>query len=194
MLRGDSPEGTTPIDENDIDGLLPGHIATQNQLNEWESANILKASNRIPSVRGQKILTERFVRELHHMMFDETWKWAGQYRHRDMNIGIHWPGIREAVVQLCQNAIVWRDDGVFIPEEAAVRIHHRLVQIHPFPNGNGRHARLFADLYLIKEQSPNLTWGNVGRDDSTTRKKYLSALRLADKGEFSELLHFCRAK
>lgn len=191
MRKRDNPEGAPPLDEDETQGLIPSHISHQQQLNEWESANILKAAGSIRIVRSKSTLTEPFVRKLHRRMFDDTWTWAGTYRQTDKNIGIHWPEIPDAVVQLCRNGIVWRDEKVFSPEEAAVRMHHRLVEIHPFPNGNGRHARLYADILLRGAGRPALAWGNVERNDGTARSQYLSALRLADNGDFAALLRFC---
>ena len=193
MQKLDSAEGATPLDEDETEGLIPSHISLQEQLNEWEAANILKATGLIRGARESRVLTEPFVRELHRKMFGDTWTWAGKYRRTDKNIGIHWPGIQDAVTQMCHNAIAWRGQKLFSPVEAAVRLHHRLVAIHPFPNGNGRHARLYADTLLRSAGRPVLAWGKLERNDATARKQYLSALRLADNGDFAALIRFCGA-
>jgi Fic-DOC domain mobile mystery protein B len=126
-------------------------------------------------------------------MFDQTWKWAGQYRRTERNIGIPVQEIREKLVALFGDVRYWIANQTFSPDEIAVRFHHRLVAIHPFPNGNGRHARLMADLFLMKLGRPAFTWGSrelVRQGEA--RARYLDAVRAADNGDMQPLLEFVR--
>ncbi len=196
MALGDAhAPGATPLDPDELEGLIPPHITTQGELNEWEQSNIIKGQDwalRSRNANANRVLTDRFVRLLHKRMFDDTWRWAGEYRTSGKNIGIEWIHIPEQVKVACENAQHWVENQVFEPSELCVRLHHRLVVIHPFPNGNGRHARLLADLLLMRHfRVKRLSWG--GQDltrPGDNRERYLSALREADQGAFSPLLEF----
>jgi Fic-DOC domain mobile mystery protein B len=196
MALGDAHAlGATPLDPDELAELIPGHISTQGELNEWEQANIVQGQEwalRSTKSTFAKLLTDQYVRKLHNRMFDQTWRWAGQYRTTGKNIGIDWVQIPEQVRVTCANAQHWVLESVFEPVELAIRLHHRLVEIHPFPNGNGRHARLFADLLLIKHfGTDRLPWG--GRDlvaSGENRNRYLAALREADHGRLINLIDF----
>jgi Fic-DOC domain mobile mystery protein B len=134
-------------------------------------------------------LDEATLRELHRRMFSETWKWAGRYRTSDKTIGIHWPQIPTAVRNFVDDGQYWLEEEVFPVDEAAIRLHHRLVQIHPFPNGNGRHARLWCDLLLTQRGRPAIDWGGVKLDTSgEQRAAYIRALWSADEGNLKPLL------
>lgn len=190
-----APKGTTPVDPDEAAELIPTHITTAEQLNEWEQANILTAETWLFSRRRRGILTDAFVRSLHHRMFDKTWKWAGKYRHTDKNIGDAWPSVPQKVRQVCDNTSYLLEHQTFSVEEIAVRHHHSMVLVHPFPNGNGRHARLLADALLFWKGEPRFTWGrgDIQGPSSDTRTAYLAALRMADQGDFSQLLTFARS-
>ncbi len=140
-INRDLPEGATPLDPDEAEDLLPSHIRTRGELNVWEQENILVAAAWVQRARAEA-LDEATIRELHRRMFSETWGWAGRYRTSDKTIGIHWPQIPVAVRNFVEDGRLWLREEVFPPDEAALRLHHRLVQIHPFPNGNGRHATL----------------------------------------------------
>jgi Fic-DOC domain mobile mystery protein B len=185
---------STPLSQDEAEALVPTHVTTQQELNEWEQANILRAEKWAFNQRKKAVLEEGFVRRLHRRMFDETWSWAGSYRSSDKNLGVPWYTIREAVGDACDTARYWVENNTFSWDEIAVRLHHRLVAIHPFPNGNGRHARLFADTFLHGRSQVRFTWGNAGLTaDDDARKEYISALRIADKGDFAPLLAFARS-
>ena len=127
-------------------------------------------------------------------MFDETWRWAGQFRQSGKNIGVEPHQIITQLGNLCADGKYWIENKSFATDEIAVRFHHRLVSVHPFANGNGRHARLVADLLLLYAKLPALTWGGQSLDvEGATRSEYLSALRRADKGNYKQLLDFARA-
>ena len=187
------PEGATPLDPDEAEGLLPSHITTRDELNEWEQANILRAERWAFERRRQDMLTTSFLRRLHKKMFDDTWSWAGRFRTTDKNIGIHWPDIPVAVHNLCEDARYWLDHAVYDVDETATRFHFRLAQIHPFPNGNGRHARLMTDVLLVNHGRARFTWGGGDPHEAgSVRNDYLRALREADAQKIRPLLEFVR--
>jgi Fic-DOC domain mobile mystery protein B len=182
------PIGATPLDPEEGAELLPDHIATQKELNEWEQRNILEAALWTLSARSPA-LDEATIRDLHRRMFDQTWGWAGRYRTSDKNLGVPWPSISEEVRNLVDDGRIWFQEGTYPPVEAVLRLHHRLVKTHPFPNGNGRHARLWADLLLGQHGYPPIEWRNGELDsDGSPRNAYISALRAADHNDYALLL------
>jgi Fic-DOC domain mobile mystery protein B len=189
------PEGATPLDADDIEGLKFKHITTRLQLDELESANITATLRWIERRRTGDILTDEFVRVLHKRLFGGVWIWAGTYRLTEKNIGIDPLQISVQVRILLDDARFWVEYSVFPPKEAAARFHHRMVQIHPFPNGNGRHARIAADIFLRDYFGhPPIEWAS-GVDlqaDGERRNAYILALKAADAGDMAPLFHFVR--
>jgi Fic-DOC domain mobile mystery protein B len=194
----DYPPGATPLDADELASLLPGHITTQGELNEWEQLNILQGEQWARKQR-KGILSEAFLRQLHKQMFGETWRWAGEFRKSDKNIGIDWLKIGVELKKLLDDVRYQVEHGSFPVDEIAVRFHHRLVAIHPFPNGNGRHARLMADLLIERLGQPRFTWGqrslNAGNlvNANETRQCYIAALQAADARDIAPLLAFARS-
>jgi len=185
------PEGATPIDGDEAYALIPSHITTQRELNEWESQNIQKATIWGLSRKRSDLLSLGFVKELHNRMFNETWAWAGKFRQTDKNIGVAWEQVPVEILKLVHDVEHWLTESVFSVEESAIRLHFRMVSIHPFPNGNGRHARLLADILLYNHDLPRIDWGKESLDfTGTTRERYIAALRAADRGDFSQLLSY----
>lgn len=183
--------GATPLDADEAQGLLPTHIESMAQLNEWEQGNILRAEGWLFGRRRTDILTERFVRRLHREMFGETWEWAGTYRTTQKTIGVLAYLIPAGVRDTCDDVRYWIEQETFPLTEAAVRLHHRMVKIHPFPNGNGRHTRMLADAMLHQLDEPRLTWGRSSlHDDGKTRTAYIKALKEADAGNYAGLVAF----
>ena len=188
--------GATPLDPDEAAGLLPLHITTQADLNAWEQANIVLGDRWAARQKKRSLLDEGFVRDLHRQMFDRTWKWAGTFRQSNKNIGVDWPQVSVKLRDLLDNTRYQIENHVFNEDEVAVRFHHQLVLIHAFPNGNGRHARLMADLLITRLGRPRLTWG--GASSSITppgeiRDRYLVALRSADQGQINGLIEFARS-
>ncbi len=189
-------DGNTPLSPEEQDALIP-NLATKEELNEWERQNILEAYTWAldpKNIRRQDHLTEPYVRALHLRMFDQTWKWAGTYRTTEKNIGIPHYQIRDSLAALLGDVRYWLDYQTFEPDEIAIRFHHRLVFIHPFANGNGRHARLMADVLIKKQRRPVFTWG--GADivrAGDFRRSYIDALRAADRNDIQPLLEFARS-
>jgi Fic-DOC domain mobile mystery protein B len=187
------PPGTTPLDPDERAGLIPGHITTQGELNEWEQLNIVQGGNWARKQR-KEILNESFLRQLHKQMFGETWKWAGEFRKSDKNIGVDWLKIGVELKKLLDDTHYQIEHAGYPPDEIAVRFHHRLVANHPFPNGNGRHARLMADLLVERLGQPRFTWGRQSLVDAgDTRKRYIAALQAADAHDIAPLLAFARS-
>ena len=187
--------GNTPIDPNEAKGLIPDLI-TQSQLNEYEQLNIARAWTWAQTSRFLKsqLLTRPGLQRLHQRMFDRTWRWAGQFRQSEKNIGVPWVEIPVAVQTLCDDTNYQLANQTYPPEELAVRFHYRLVTIHAFPNGNGRHARLAADLLCIQQGHPVFSWGasNIATR-GRVRSAYLDALKRADHGDFAPLMNFAAA-
>lgn len=188
----DYPPGATPLDADELANLIPGHITTQGELNEWEQLNIAQGEKWAHRQR-KEILDEIFVRRLHRQMFGETWRWAGSFRKSDKNIGVDWLRIGVELKQLLDDARYQIEHSSFPADELAIRFHHRLVAIHPFPNGNGRHARLMADLLVMHLGRPRFTWGSASLvDPNETRQRYIKALQAADARDIAPLLAFAR--
>ncbi|MBY8946112.1 MULTISPECIES: mobile mystery protein B [unclassified Pseudomonas] len=186
--------GQTPLDPDEVAGLKPRHIATQGELDEWEAQNILKASRWVARQKKLDVLNDHFCRELHVKMFDDTWKWAGTFRKSDKNIGCDWTQIAVNLRQLLDNVAYWLEHNVFLPEEIAVRFHHRLVWLHAFPNGNGRHARLMTDCLLRQCGLAPFSWGRGNLVIvNEVRQRYIQALRAADANDYALLLAFVRS-
>ena len=190
-MEFDSADGATPLKADEAQGLIPTHIDTTSQLNEWEQANILRAEGWLFGRKRSDILTERFVRRLHRKMFSDTWELAGTYRTTVKNLGVPPHSIIENVKNAIDDARNWKEEGTHPISEAAVRLHHRMVVIHPFPNGNGRHARMMADAFLYSIGKPRLTWGRSDLfHQGMIRSTYLRALKEADQGNFNALIAF----
>lgn len=188
------PSGATPLDANEIEGLKLGHITTREELNRFEQDNINEALQWLKSRRKSDILTEKFVKALHKKMFGKVWRWAGSFRKSGKNIGVDWPQISAQLHTLLQDVRYWIEHKTYSEDEIAVRFHHRLVWIHLFANGNGRHARLMTDILLkeVLKQKPFI-WNISNMDvDDQIRSLYLDALRKADSHDYSMLLDFVR--
>lgn len=198
----DEPDGATPLSPVDFESLIPTWIATRADLNLAEQINVATAidwaSDKFGSGSLPKLMTDMSMRGLHRHMFGDVWKWAGTYRTRETNLGIAWPQIPVQMRDLCSDVLAQTVDRASLPwseDELAVRFHYRLVVIHPFSNGNGRHARLAADLLVESLGRPSFTWGSADLvTKGAARAAYLDALRLADSaGEFGPLVVFARS-
>jgi Fic-DOC domain mobile mystery protein B len=188
-------DGNTPLSPEEQADLIPD-LTTKEELNEWERQNILEAfawALNPRTLQRNDPLSETYVRDLHHRMFDQTWKWAGTYRTTEKNIGIPHYQIRESLSVLLGDARYWMEHQTFERDEIAIRFHHRLVAIHPFANGNGRHARLIADVVAQRMGRPVFTWGGTGIVQAGDfRRTYIDALRAADRNDIQPLLMFAR--
>lgn len=194
-LISDDPDGATPLSPDDLLGLKLPHIQTRAQLNEVEAANILQGQL---WVSGLKILTidhifsRAFVIALHQNLLGEVWSWAGRFRTRELNIGVDPLNISVDLHNFLEDAKCWVEFSHYSELELSARIQHKLVQIHPFPNGNGRHSRIFTDIvriFLLNKKP--LKWSNVKLEDiSKERAAYISGLRQADGGDYSAMIQY----
>ena len=195
-LDFDYTNGQTPLDEDEKEGLLIPTITTRGELDEFEQLGVEKANEWLLSrkLNVNKILTVEFVKDLHKRMFGDIWKWAGEFRKTNKNIGVDKFVIGTELKNLLDDCIYWIENKVFSEDEIAVRLSHRMVLIHPFANGNGRHSRLMADVLVTKGfGKPYFTWGSVSlTKQSEARTKYLSALKDADKNDYKLLIIFSR--
>ena len=186
-------DANTPLTHEEREGLIPSYITLRSELNEAEQANILEAEGWAIS-RKRDVLDERFLTNLHKRMFGRVWRWAGEFRRTDRNIGIDPYRIQTDLRQLLDDCRYWIEHATYEPDEIAARFHHKLVFIHPFPNGNGRHARMATDLLLVKQGRPRFSWGQVNLvDPGETRQRYVAALRAADNHDIGPLLEFVRS-
>lgn len=188
----DEPENATLLALAETRGLIPSHIAYRHELNAAEQTNILRGQA-WALTHKRDVLTEPFLKSLHKHMLGDVWRWAGKYRKTECNLGILYWEIPLEVRKLLDDTRTWIECSTFPPDEIAVRFHHRLVFIHPFPNGNGRHSRLMADLLVMQMGGSRFSWGRESlRDAGEMRRKYISALQAADKHEVEALVSFAR--
>jgi Fic-DOC domain mobile mystery protein B len=192
--------GSTRLSPEEREGLIPSYITFHHELNEAEQGNILAATRWLKVRRSwltePEMVEESFVREVHRRMFSKVWRWAGDYRRTDKNIGVPFYGIELEMRLLVDNAKAWMQYRSYHPDEIALRFHHKLVFIHPFPNGNGRLSRLIADVLIVKLGGRPFTWGgatDLTDAHSEMRSVYHAALRKADGNEFADLLRFGRS-
>lgn len=184
----------TPLTPEEMRDLIPAHIAYRRDLNAAEQDNITHAQDWALSPRRRDLLSEKFIKDLHKQMLGDVWRWAGIFRTSQRNIGIDYWLIPTELRQLLDDAKAWIELKTYPPDEIAVRFHHRLVRIHPFPNGNGRHSRLMADLLVMRLGGERFSWGRESlRDPGAARQRYIEALRAADGHDIGPLLVFARA-
>ena len=190
-------EDATPLEPGERDALLQSWITHRRDLNEAEEENIVKGAAWARGRRNRKpedLLTDEFAKSLHKQMFGDVWKWAGSYRQTEKNIGIDANRIPVDVPMMFDDIRHWVEHKTFPPDEIAMRLHQRLALIHPFPNGNGRHARLMADLLIEKLGGQRFSWGGGSLADvGELRTRYIAALKAADNHDLGPLLTFVRS-
>jgi Fic-DOC domain mobile mystery protein B len=186
-------DAATPLVHEERDGLIPSYITLRRELNQAEQENIL-AAEEWAFARRRDVLSEQALKALHKRMFGRVWRWAGAFRQTERNIGVAPHQIAIELRKLLEDCRYWIDRNTYSPDEIAARFHHRLVWIHPFPNGNGRHARLATDLLLVSLGRQRFTWGRANLVDAgQTRQAYVAALRAADAKDICPLLEFVRS-
>lgn len=192
-MKFETPYGVTPLDYDEKLLLIPKHIYNMEELNAFEHANIVQAETW--ALRSKFLLLTSYIKNLHTKMFDKTWKWAGKFRQSEKNIGVDSYKILYELEYLLQDLKYQLENNIYDLDEMAARFHHRLVSIHCFSNGNGRHARLMTDLLLIKNNGRRFSWGGGAsqKENNEVRKLYINALRQADTSNIQPLLDFVRA-
>lgn len=186
------PEGATPLDPNELGGLKHKHITTQGELDQLEQANIQSGLRWLGRQRAH-VLTDDFAMTLHKRLFGDVWNWAGTFRKTGKNIGVDPIYIAVELRTLMSDAKYWADNRTYAPTEAVVRLHHRLVKIHVFPNGNGRHARILVDAVLNRVyKAKPIDWagGHDLQQMNARRKAYIAALMAADQDDIGPLMQF----
>ena len=179
-------DGQTPID--DISGLKL-NITTQEELNRAEYENYKKAYQ---EYRLKKItpnlapFTFSWLCQVHFEMLGDVWEWAGEIRRSEKTIGFPCHKIGSSIHQLLDELQQWEKEKIPITE-ITVRLHFHLVTIHPFENGNGRWARLAANIYLRKNGVGFINWPAQMDEIKTFRPKYIEALKRAEKGNLDPL-------
>jgi Fic-DOC domain mobile mystery protein B len=190
------PDDATPLAPEERDALLQTWITDRDDLNEAEQENIVKGAAWAGRRRGKPVdlLNEDFAKSLHKQMFGEVWQWAGSYRQTERNIGIEAYRIPAEMPAMFDDVRYWVEHETYPPDEIAVRLHHRLTAIHPWPNGNGRHGRLMADLLIQRLGGEVFTWGGGTLSDvDELRTRYVAALKAADNHDIGPLLEFARS-
>jgi len=189
--------GQTLLDDDEKEGLLIPTIATREELDQFEQRNIEEALQWVftKSFKADKVFTEKFICELHKRMYGSVWSWAGKFRKTDKNLGIDKWQIPVALKTLCDDGLFWVKNKTYSSEEIAIRVTHRIVSIHCFPNGNGRHSRLMADIIINKiYKLPMFSWGTgVLVHQGDARKTYLNTVKEADCNSFQPLIEFARS-
>lgn len=193
----DYSNGQTPLDEDEKEGLLIPTITTRGELDEFEQLGVEKANEWILNKKFgiDKILSEEFIKELHKRMFGEIWNWAGEFRKSNKNIGVDKIMIGVELKNLLDDCKYWIENKIFSEDEIALRFSHRIVVIHPFSNGNGRHSRLISDILITKGFGKSyFTWGSINLiKPGEARTKYLKALKAADQNDYKLLIKFARS-
>jgi Fic-DOC domain mobile mystery protein B len=189
-------EGQTPLDEEESEGLLIPSITTRGELDEFEQLNIESAIKWSlgKTFTPEEILTEAFVKRIHQKMYGDVWKWAGKFRKSDKNIGVQWARIGVGLKTLLDDCKYWIANKTSSADEIAVRFKHRVVQIHCFSNGNGRHSRFMGDLIVtnVFNAEPFSWGGNKLVNNGNERVEYLKAIKAGDQGNITPLVEFSR--
>ncbi len=189
----ETDDAATPLSEEEKQGLIPTWITLRNELNEVERAGIIKAEKWVFTKNQKNILTEDFIKKLHKKMFEDVWNWAGKFRATERNIGVEPFQIPIKLRMLLEDTKFWIENKTYPPDEIGARFHHRLVWVHPFPNGNGRHSRLMTDVLVKNLGQQRFSWGAGNLVEvSKLRTQYIQALRAADNCQYSLLLDFVR--
>jgi Fic-DOC domain mobile mystery protein B len=188
--------GETPLDPGELEEIKIPTVSNRRELDEFEQKNIEDALLWLKKKKpgSDEILTEDFIKELHLRMYGTVWKWAGEFRKTNKNIGVDKFEIKIELKKLFEDVKYWIENSVFGTDEIAIRFKHKIVSIHCFPNGNGRHSRLMADTireYIFRK--PPFKWkgGNLTKD-CDEKTQYLNALRKADSGDISDLIIFAK--
>jgi Fic-DOC domain mobile mystery protein B len=187
-IKLEYPAGATPLDPDDARALVPSHITTQGQLNEWEFLNVREGEEWAFGRKHAEILSVGFMQTLHRRMFGNTWRWAGDIRTKETHpVGAPPENIRAELDKLFKDVAIQLKDRTWPIGEIAARFHHRLVSIHPFPNGNGRFSRTMTDLLLVREGRDRFAWGADLDHEGEARARYLASLRAADAKDYRPL-------
>ena len=190
--------GQTPLSEEEMEGLKVPTITTRKELDEFEQQNIEKALEWYlyrRKFKVDKILSQDFINQVHVKMFGDVWNWAGKTRRSEKNIGVPWMQIPVELRKLLDDCKFWIENKTYSDEEISIRFKHRIVAIHIFPNGNGRHSRLMGDIMMKHAFNKSIfTWGQRNLvNKSEVRDNYIKSLKKADNGDFTDLITFAQS-
>ena len=189
-------DGSTPLDHDQVIGIRFSHLTTMGELDEIEDLNIQKGMEWLNRQKGDDYLSTEFLCKLHERLFGDVWKWAGKFRTSEVNISKYRPyDIGPQLKNFFEDIKLWIEGGSMSWDEISAEAHHRLVTIHPFPNGNGRTTRIYTEYLQKRNQQPVSSWGaSLAHDSKARRDLYIQSLRNADKGNFEALIAFMREK
>jgi len=189
-------DGSTPLDHEQIIGIRLSHLTTMGELDEVEDLNIQKGLEWLSRQKSDDFLSIQFLCKLHEKLFSDVWKWGGKFRTTEVNISKHRSyDVGPQLLNLFEDTKLWITSKRMSWDEIAAELHHRLVSIHPFPNGNGRTTRIFTEYVLRRHGQPVPSWKeSLSTDPALRRKTYIKALQKADKGDMSELIEFVSEK
>jgi len=185
-------KGTTYLDEEALDGIIPKGIETKEELDAVEFLNVLQGTKWLSkNLKKVSVLDEVTLKKVHKQMFGDVWTWAGKIRKRNLNLGVDFFNILVELKRLKDDVAFWVKNRSFNDVDIAIRLHHRLVWVHPFVNGNGRWGRAITDAWLLSKKQPAFSWGGSNLSiDKKARREYIGALNQADKFNFKALLEF----
>lgn len=189
-------DGSTPLDHDQIKGIRFSHLTTMGELDELEDINIQKGLEWLNHQKTDDYLSMEFLCKLHEKLFGDVWKWAGKFRTVEVNISKYRPyDIGPQLKNFFEDVKLWIDHGKMSWDEISAEMHHRLVSIHPFPNGNGRTTRIFTEYVQKRNKQPVTNWkASLNHKPDERRKNYIKALQSADKEDFSLLIEFMKEK
>jgi Fic-DOC domain mobile mystery protein B len=189
-------DGSTPLDHDQLIGIRFSHLTTMGELDELEDLNIQKGLEWLNRQKSKDYLSIEFLTKLHEKLFGDVWKWAGKFRTAEVNISKYRPyDIGPQLKNLFEDSKLWIDGGKMTWDEISAELHHRLVTIHPFPNGNGRTTRIFTEYVQKRNHQQISSWrASLADQPQERRNSYIKALRFADKGNFELLIEFMSEK
>ena len=189
-------DGSTPLDHDQIIGIKLSHLTTMGELDEVEDLNIQNGLEWLARQKSDDYLSKDFLCKLHEKLFSDVWKWAGKFRTMEVNISKYRSyDVGPQLINCFEDVKLWMTGGKMSWDEIAAELHHRLVCIHPFPNGNGRTTRIYTEYVLKRNEQPIPSWkASLSNDPALRRKTYILALQAADKGNFQPLILFLQEK
>jgi fido (protein-threonine AMPylation protein) len=190
--------GETPIDPSGLRSPYKKWVKTRRQLAQPEAENIRKAT--LKYLTGKLTCRKApfdvaWMLRLHHEMLGDVWQWAGQTRRTGCQFGVDWQQIEMQLYGTVEDLEIWQESMDLL--EQSTNLHFRGVWIHPFQDGNGRWARLLANIWLRLNGEPIVEWpAEVSGIESRIRQEYLDCIRHAIDGEMGPLIKmhkkFCR--
>jgi Fic-DOC domain mobile mystery protein B len=180
----------TPFDGS---GLKIKSIKTRRQLNEAEFESILRVTKKyLMSKPSQKLapFTFGWLLELHREILGSIWSWAGEIRTTQKNIGVSANIVTAELGVIAIESEKRHSETGDLVIATAAEFHHRAVWVHPFEDGNGRWARLLANIWLMQHDQPVIIWpaSDLRDTESPIRGEYIAAMKHADLRNYGPLI------